>query len=464
MDIRTFLIIITLANFLTSLFLFYYSINRHQRNKLLEIYSIGRLFMGFAWLLLSQRGYISNGFSVGLGNIFLIIGIAIEMMIISSYQKVSLHQPLRKYIGIGIVASLLFSFSVNKADNVRVAVASYLLALLVFYGVFHVLRQKNQGKMHYLLGYIYLSLSIILLARGIIASFFRLDLSLLTVGPIQSLSFVSFLLTTYIGVILLLLQLKENDDRSLQIKALELDEANKELAITLKSKDQFISIIAHDLRGPMGSLAQMSELLTDSSVKLTTQERDELNKSIYRGAAKTYELLENLLNWARSQSQTFKVNLVPVELQHLISQVVFQLQGLANDKNISIHNNTGKHTWVMADNEMIQVVVRNLISNAIKFTPVDGHIFIDSYFDNNFVRVTVRDTGKGIPFDVQQHLFKADFTHTTLGTNNERGTGFGLKICKEFVEKNNGKIELASVPNQGSVFSFTLPPVLETVN
>lgn len=464
MDIRTFLVIISLTNFLIFSFFVYYSLSSRSRNRIFEIYATGRLLLGFAWLLLSQQGNISHELSVGLGNVLLILGVTIEMYVISSYQHLPQQKSKKLFIFLGFFASLVFIFAVQQSDNIRIAFASFINAVILLVGSLRVLSQKKEGKIHYLLGGIYLFLAITLYARGIVASFFRFDMNLLSQGVVQSLTFISFLLVTYIGSILLMLLLKEQDDKTLHHKAEELNNTNKELEATIASKDRFLSIIAHDLRGPIGNIAQMAELLNDAALKLTKQEKDDLQKSLFRNSSKTFELLENLLSWGRAQSGSFQVKIEPIHLQALVNQVVFQLQGQANDKSITIHTGIESHVKVMADFEMIQVVVRNLLSNAIKFTHGEGKIYISSASDGDRVRITVKDTGKGIPFDIQQHLFDAEFSHSTLGTNKEKGTGFGLKICKEFVEKNQGRMEIESIPDMGSTFSFTLPPVMESVN
>jgi signal transduction histidine kinase len=238
----------------------------------------------------------------------------------------------------------------------------------------------------------------------------------------------------------------------IQTTASELEKANK-------TKDKFFSIIAHDLKSPFNSLLGFSELLLENHKEYDENERESYLKIINEVAKNTYELLETLLTWARSQTDRLKFNPEKINIEALIYEIIFLLKETAKNKEIEILSKVDKEIVIYADKNMISTVIRNLISNAIKFTPVRGKITVVVYIsnDNENVQVSVKDTGVGIPPETQSKLFKITETVTTKGTENESGTGLGLILCKDFIEKHGGRIWVESVPTKGSEFLFTIP-------
>jgi two-component system sensor histidine kinase/response regulator len=457
MDIRTFFIIFALSSLFTLLFLLFYSFSSHKRNKLLEIYALGKLFLTLSWIFLGLRGMIPNVLSIVFGNVFIIAGIAVEMLVISSYKHPDFKFRSKVFSIAAAVFSIIFLAFIGQPENVRIFITSLLTTLIILIGVVFLLKQTTKTKLHWLVTYIYLFLSIALILRGIVVVLIEKETTLLTYNAIQTVAFVSFLLVTYMGAISLLLLLKENDEEELKVKARELDDANSKLTATIASKNRFFSIIGHDLRGSIGNIAQMSDLLTNSADLLSERDNQVLKENLFKSATNTYDLLDNLLNWAKSQSGSLQVNRIAVALDSYIFKVLDHLQALANEKQISIINSTDPAIKVFVDTEMLQVIIRNLLSNAIKFTPVSGTVTISSTTNSDDVRITVSDTGVGIPFEIQQQLFSENFNQTTSGTKSEKGSGLGLKLVKDFVELNQGTIEFESTPNKGSTFSFTLP-------
>jgi len=423
---------------------------------LLEIYALGKLFLTISWIFLGLRGMIPNTVSIVLGNVFLIGGIAAEMLVISSYNHSDYKFRSKLYFFVAVISTLLFIAFLGQPENVRIFISSFLLAMIVGIGVFYLFQQTIKSKLHLLVSYIYLFLSLSLILRGLVVLFIDKETTLLSYSGIQSFAFITFLLVTYMGAISLLLLLKEQDEEELIKKATELDVANAKLTATIASKNQFLSIIGHDLRGSIGNIAQMSDLITHSKDLLSEQEYQLLKSTLFKSSTLTYDLLENLLSWSKAQSANIQVNRVSVGLNNCIIQVIDHIQGMANEKQISIIKSIDPAIKVFADLEMIKVIIRNLLSNAIKFTPVSGTITIISAVVNQEVKITVTDTGVGIPLEIQQQLFSDNFNYTTSGTKSEKGSGLGLKLVKDFVELNQGTIEFNSSPNEGSSFSFTL--------
>lgn len=223
------------------------------------------------------------------------------------------------------------------------------------------------------------------------------------------------------------------------------------------TKDKFFSIIAHDLRSPFQSLLGFSEMLLESLDETNKAEQKSYAQAINNSSNHIYSLVENLLTW--SMTQTNKLTLSPTEINILsvIESIISLLQPNFNQKSITVEKKftTGKNGY--ADKNMVEMVIRNLISNAIKFTPVSGKICISLTDNNNDLQIEIRDNGIGINIEDQRKLFRIDSNYSSKGTNGERGTGLGLIICMEFIEKNNGKIWVESKPGEGSSFFFTIP-------
>jgi two-component system sensor histidine kinase/response regulator len=231
-------------------------------------------------------------------------------------------------------------------------------------------------------------------------------------------------------------------------------EKNTELSDLNQQKDKLFSIIAHDLRSPLSSLNQILSMLSEGN--LTKKEFEMLIEKISKNSGYTSELLDNLLHWAGSQIKGFKVNRVEFNIEKVIEEKIALALPLYNVKNITVVNAVNHNTMVFADINMINIVLRNLLSNAIKFSRSNTTITVNAYKENEFVYVEVIDEGIGISKEEQKLLFN-NISYTKPGTANEKGTGIGLPLCKEFVEKNGGAISVESQLGKGSTFTFTLP-------
>ncbi len=224
------------------------------------------------------------------------------------------------------------------------------------------------------------------------------------------------------------------------------------------SKDKFFSIISHDLRSPFTSIIGFAEVILEDLDTLSKEDIKEFTSNIYKSSKNIQNLLENLLQWSRIQTGRIEFNPINFELNNLINDVLALYHVNAARKKITLSNLVEKQYTVNADKFMIDTVLRNLVSNSIKFTRQGGEIKINvDKFDDGFIVVTVSDNGVGIKEEVIEKLFKIDTHVTTKGTEKEKGTGLGLILCKEFIEKNNGRIWVESKVNEGSSFKFILP-------
>ncbi len=236
-----------------------------------------------------------------------------------------------------------------------------------------------------------------------------------------------------------------------------LEKTNAELEDLNKSKDRFFSIIAHDLRSPFNTIFGFAELLQQKKDTITNEKRNQYVSALYTSAKRVYILLENLLQWSRTQT-----SLISFEPRNfLINSVVEEIYNLQEEnlhlKSIQFERRINEEVVVFADYEMIQVVLRNLLSNAIKFTPHGGNIILEMKKSEGWAAISIKDTGIGISDEIKNSLFKIDKTVTAEGTDGEKGTGLGLLLCKDFVEKNGGQIFVNSTYGEGAEFSFTLP-------
>lgn len=237
----------------------------------------------------------------------------------------------------------------------------------------------------------------------------------------------------------------------------EIKHKNSELAELNATKDKFFSIIAHDLKGPFSAILGFTELLVENQQTLSNEEKDTYLKNIYTTTKTTYQLLENLLNWARSQSGNIRLAPEAIQLRSLVNDVVDILEQAVKNKKINISNAVNPELTIYSDKNTLHTIIRNLISNAIKYTSTNGTITVKAQLKNNFVEVSISDTGVGMDEQTVQSLFNLTETISKTGTANEKGTGLGLVLCKEFVEKQKGKIWVESELGVGSTFYFNLP-------
>lgn len=236
----------------------------------------------------------------------------------------------------------------------------------------------------------------------------------------------------------------------------ELIDSEARLKIANQTKDKLFSIIGHDLRSSIGSFGPILELLTDEK-NLDETEKSVLLNALIQGSKTSYNLLENLLSWASGQSG--RINLEPVHfnIHEIIESNMDLLSSSALQKSITLAVNSHKIVSVFADRNSIDLVVRNLLSNAIKFTNEKGSITINVLAKGKFIEIEIADSGVGIKKEVAGNLFNSNSFYTTLGTNFEKGSGLGLVLCKDFVQKNGGDIRVESTVGVGSKFIFSIP-------
>ncbi len=237
----------------------------------------------------------------------------------------------------------------------------------------------------------------------------------------------------------------------------ELKKYSEELKELNSSKDKFFSILAHDLKAPLHGLLGYAKILKEEEDNLEKREIKEFSASIYQLSENIYELINNLLEWSRLHTNRIEINLSSINLKTKTTEILELLQGNAYNKGIKISNTVEENLFVVTDGKILGSILQNLISNSIKFTNPGGEVLIKSGFSNGFVEISVEDNGIGIEPEKIKKLFKIDTNFSTEGTKGEIGTGLGLILCKEFVDKLGGNISVQSELGKGSTFSFSLP-------
>ena len=237
----------------------------------------------------------------------------------------------------------------------------------------------------------------------------------------------------------------------------QLNQANLELKEANATKDKFFSIIAHDLKNPFNALIGFSEILMENQKNMDPQEVEELIQMLNNASHQAYKLLEDLLMWSKAQQG--KIAFIPQKIivNDIFDEIQSNLENVAAKKSIFIKFDDSTDTVLYADSNMLKTILRNLISNAIKFSSRGSEVRVQIEKEDEFARITVSDYGTGISEINLDRLWQLSGQFTTKGTENEEGTGLGLVLCKEFVDKHGGKIWAESKLGKGSNFMFTIP-------
>jgi two-component system sensor histidine kinase/response regulator len=246
-----------------------------------------------------------------------------------------------------------------------------------------------------------------------------------------------------------LIELNTNLEKKVELRTKELKELNA-------TKDKFFSIIAHDLKNPFNTLLGFSELLATNINSYKRNKIEEFINIIFQTSKNTFLLLENLLEWSRSQTGGLELTPSIIDIYELVDENIDLVYNNASNKKLELINNIPRNAKVFADPNMILTVIRNLLSNAIKYSKPGGKIEISSKIKNSYIEITVSDSGIGIKPNNLKKLFRIDENFTTKGTADETGTGLGLILCKEFVQKNGGEIWVESKYGEGSKFTIKL--------
>jgi len=243
----------------------------------------------------------------------------------------------------------------------------------------------------------------------------------------------------------------------LRLKTMQLDQLNI-------GKDKLFSMLSHDLKGPFNSILGLSKVLVNKIEGMSKETICKSAESIHKSAQHNYDLMDNLLKWSQFQLGGFVFSPANISLSPLVDDICLKLNSVAETKKIKLVNETSNTISILADKVMLNSALINLVNNAIKFTPEDGTIKIDSQQSDSHITVLVEDSGIGMTTEQLQNIFKIEHCHTSKGTKGEIGNGIGLLLCKDFVEKHYGKIWVESKLGKGSTFYFSLPKSIDKNN
>ncbi len=278
----------------------------------------------------------------------------------------------------------------------------------------------------------------------------------------QRILMIAVLLIVILSIVILVVLFISRAKRKTQLILLEdknklIEEKSIQLKESNETKDKLFTIISHDLRGPFNSLIGFSTLLHEEVESGNYENVPMYSKQLVNTSNKTFELVDNLLNWSRSHLNKIETHMSSFILSELVKNSIETLLPTVIDKQIKVEVNINSDVEVFTDPDMLKVILRNLVSNAVKFTYKGGRIEIETVEEQNYYVVSVKDNGKGIDPEIADSIFKQTGNYTTPGTESESGSGLGLSIATDFVERLGGKIWVESEPEKGSTFSFSIP-------
>jgi signal transduction histidine kinase len=448
LDIRSAMAFLFWGNFTLAILVFIFLISNvgNDTRRQFLVFGFSKLFQSVAWLAFFIRVDIVNyspiNFLVPNTLFFMsyyLESIAMLMIVKTSSKKNYIVQFV-------IFLIILFGFYtivwLEYDSNIRVSAVSFFFFLLLAIPTYLFFKEVRTSLFMRLLSFNYGIILSVLLFRTIYPLLYT-STSLYSTDVTQKIVFlIIFLVLISSGVgYLLLLQ----EEKEIQIKKL------------LSDKDAFFSIIAHDLRGSFSGILGLSEMLLEKENNIVNKEREEFVQLIYQSSKNTFSLLENLLSWSQSQTGRIDFNPSKVEVNTIVSRTISLLTKHTELKNISIKSTIESEEFIIADANMLETIFRNLISNAIKFTNTNGQVTVSMIKESKQFIFSIKDNGVGISQEKMKKLFAIDSKKSTSGTHEELGTGLGLILCKDFVEKHQGAIWVDSEENQGSAFMFSIP-------
>ena len=445
-DPKTIFLLYLWGNFFTCILIFSFSFSyaTSDNRKTLKWFGLGKLILTVAWILALFRNIISDFVSINISNSLIFCACCFETIAMLSLIKAHAKKLYQLQIAITAVFILIFNIGTlfEATMNTRVIIggigifAIYLLPTITYFTE----KEKSFFKTFYVLCYI--GFEILIVIRTIYRYLYPQNL-IISNDLFDSLYSICLFLLTLIGIVGFLPLVKENQDH--KIKKL------------LNDKNQFFSIISHDLRGPLGSSVSLSEILLENIEQYSREEIKEISEMLHDSNKNIYKLLENLLDWSRVQTGMIAFNPKKLLLNALIQENIELSKNVALHKNIRILFESADLIEAEVDQNMISTILRNLLSNAIKFTDKNGEIKIKLQKINHQVEISITDNGIGVPENIKEKLFKINGKVLQKGTENELGSGLGLLLCKEFVNIHEGEIWVESEIGKGSVFKFTLP-------
>jgi len=447
-NLPTLILILTISKFLFAIVLFYLKF-KISSIKAIGYWAFGSLLSAISTFVFSEFPYpASTIVDFSYSFLFNISLVGSECFFLAGFWSFK-GKPINKWMlsifpFVTAISTVVFSFFFPVLW-IRWSINAFLMLLLCTICTFELFEspKKSLNSLFRWNSVFYFLYAISQLIRLVSALVFR------PVNPLGVPSIVSIYLYAILGVCLLLF--------TYNLILIVTTSLNDELDEQIKAKNKLYAIVAHDLRNPLGNLNNYISILKQSYDKWDADKVNTWIGDMDKMTSSSRLLLENLLHWSKSQLNEIRVQSSISTLNNIVDEVALSLKYMIDHKKNRLLVQIEPETKAYFDADMITLVIRNLCTNAIKFTPPDGTILISVVIKSSQIEVAVTDNGIGIGQDKLALIFDSKSNYSTYGTNGEKGSGFGLLLCKEFVELNGGEIWVRSTPNVGSCFAFTLP-------
>ncbi|MGQ8335755.1 sensor histidine kinase [Sunxiuqinia sp. A32] len=457
-NVKTLFLFLILGNlFIITFFLIYIRLY-HSRIRKLNKYVFARSLQTVAWLIFFLQVSDLNPVVMSIGNTFLAVGVALEIYTLLTSTQNFVKLKFTSLLIIGLAYSALYAI-VSTNINQRVIIASFFWFLFYGYVWIDFSLRNPRSKLQKIAGWISFMIAILFFNRSLQTYLLKVDLILHSPEYYNVLSGMGLFIVSIAWPLIFILLHKEQDELEILQKDDQIKRKNKQLKKMNVAKDRFFRIISHDLRTPISSMISFLDLIDEDIKSQDFTKIGYYNSLVSQSAKESFDLLDNLLQWSYVQSGKNKVEYKSIVLKELTDHIGLLFQLRLKEKKIQLINKIRANFLITMDRLMLETVLRNLISNAIKFTNPNGTITINAVKKHDKIKIEVLDTGIGISPENIDNLFKLESNYSTEGTSKEKGTGFGLVLCNEFVKKNKGSIEVKSEVGKGSVFSILLPVI-----
>ena len=456
-ETSTLFALIVILNIFTVLFFFIYiHLYNNLRIQKLKLFAFARLLQSITWVVYLLKIRELDWITMAISMIPLGFGVFLEAYCLVTVNEKLEKKKLLKQLYIPLIYSIIY-FTVAYFTIARVVIASSYLAFVYAFIWFKLALKKNNSGMERVTGWIGFATALTFLIRGLITLLAKVHLMVTSQLYFNVLAGIGIFISTAFWPLLFLFLQKENDERLILSKDKKIERDNLKLKRINATKDKFFSIISHDLRSPFSSIFGFLELIIENSKNRNFEEIEEYSKLAYHSAQQSFNLMNNLLEWSRIQPGRLKLSREKFKLSELVKNIEALLEGRLNAKQIDLKISMNEKIILYADKFMIDSTIRNLLSNAIKFSKTGGKIELSIRQTVVDTKIVIKDHGVGIAPETLAKLFDEEFNVTTEGTDREKGSGLGLILCKEFIEKHNGTLRIQSNLGSGTTATCVIP-------
>lgn len=453
LDSRTLMITLGAVSFLLTGALFLNTVS-FRKLKGTGYWGAGFLLIAVSVIALGFQGMVPEMFGVTIPNIGIICGAVFIWYGLDLFFET--RKTVLPYLAIILIFTAVFLFFIYIRNDIKIRILFVslilgIIAALSSISIFtHVAGKK---RLHYLFpGIIMILIGLFQVIRFAATIFVPVITDYYSSGAAQPLLLLSMLLLFLACTLSLILLTKAKFE-------IELEESLEELRTINAAKDRFFSIIAHDLRGPVSGMASLLETMHLRRGEIPSNQQDEYYSLMRESSWNTYQLLENLLGWSLSQKDQLKIEPKNLSLADIIDECRSLYRAALKNKNLTLVTGEIDKGMIVADENLLKTVVRNILSNAIKFSNPDGVIKINAVSDKKGMRLSIKDEGTGMAEDVRTQLFQISSGNRTRGTAGEKGRGLGLILCRDIALLHGWNLSINSIPQKGTEVVVEFPPM-----